>query len=273
MKLRDSFLYLVRGIITGISSLVPGVSVGSISFAIGAYDDFINNIWQILKRKGSAIYIVVIPLIVGLIAGILGGSHLVDYFFTKYKVQTIFFFVGLLAGGYRLTIKNAKLKINVKNIIIFILSLVTTLLMQILVINSYTITSSNSYLNNFFTGLLSGIIFLLPGVSTSSVLLFFDKYNYLINSFTNLININHIITIILFIIGAIIGIFVIAKVISQYLKKYKTTCYVIISGLLTSSIIICLLEIDKIPLKFEVIFPSILTFLWGYIFTKNLAKE
>ena len=273
MRFRDSFLYLVRGVLLGISSLVPGVSVSSISVSLGAYEDFITNIWQILKRKKNATYIIMIPLIIGILAGIFGGVHVVNFFFTKYKVQTIFFFVGLLSGGYRLTIKNARLKLNLKCLLVFLISFVIALLFQMLIINRFSITSSNSYLNNFFTGMLSGIIFLLPGVSTSSVLLFFNKYKYLIDSFNHLLNIHNLLVVLLFILGVTVSILIISRVISHFLERFKETVNIIICGFVTSSVVIAILEVDAVPLKFSAIFPSILLFLWGYIFTKNLAKE
>lgn len=273
MKLRDSFLYLVRGALIGISCLVPGISCGAIASSLGAYDNFIINIWQTLKRKTNATYIVIIPITIGLLAGIFGGSHVVNFFITKYKMQTIFLFVGLLAGGYRLTIKNANLKLNKKSVSLFLLSFIFLLLLQMLVIDKFSITSSNSLLNNLFTGLLSGIIFLIPGLSTSSILLFFNKYDYVLYSLNHMLNLKSLITVLLFVVGALIGIIIISRIISYYLKNYKTTTYTVIAGFITASVVIAITQIDKIIFTFPAIFTSILAFLWGYILSKNLEKE
>ena len=176
-----------------------------------------------------------------------------------------------MVGGLSLLVKNNKLKFSVKKSPIFII-LILFMIGIYFILTTYSVSASSSMYNNFFLGLLTGATFLIPGASESSFLLFFNKYEYL-NKILKVFSFNNAFILLLFFIGAILGIVIIAKVIGNYLENYKEKTYFVIGAFLIASIIIAILEINTFKISFASIFTTLLAFLWGYLLSKNLEKE
>lgn len=266
MRLRDTFLSLIKGAIVGISSLIPGISSGSILVSLGAYADTTEGIGNLFKKNNRKLFLVVIPIFLGLLAGLFGGQRVVNYFLDNYKVQTIFLFIGLIAGGYRLIIRSicSKKKSAIyKNIGLFLIVFTLIILVQLLFFNNINLKVNNEITSLLF-GLLSGVILLIPGLNLTS--------NEILRANYNIFDFNFLI-IILFLIGAFIGVVVVCNIIYRILLKKPKFIMLIISSALTASIVIAILQIDKFTPSFVNIFTTILAFLWGYILAKNLENE
>ena len=272
MRLRDSFLSLVKGGFVGISSLIPSLSSGSVMFSISIYHNFIEGISNIFKKDNKKLYLFVIPFLVGLLAGCLGGFNVINYFYSKFPNQTIFLFVGLLIGGIKLGFKNSKLKPSIKNTSLILLIAIVLSLFYILFISNLNISFPPGNLFKFLIALLIGITILIPGIPISSYTVSLNKYNdfsYLVMNFS----LNNLVSIIIFITGIIIGIFLVAKILHYLFSKYNKITMLVFISLVISSIVVLIYNINSFTLSFSNIFTSILTFLWGYIFAINLERE
>ena len=272
MRLKDSFLSLVKGGIIGVSSLIPSLSSGSVMKSLSVYDNFIKGISNIFKKNNRLLYLVVIPLLIGIIAGLLGGLNIVNFFLTKYPNQTLFLFIGLIFGGIKLNYRDSSLKLNLKNIISFILITIFLVLIYVLITHNVSfILPSNTFLK-FLIGLFIGLTIIIPGIPLSSYTISLNKYDYL-NSMLTSFSINNLLSIILFSLGIIIGIILISKLINYLNTKYKTHISLVFLSFLLVSIIILILNIKNFSFTFTSIFLSILSFLWGYVLAINLEKE
>ncbi len=272
MKLTDSFLSLVKGGIVGISSLIPSLSSGSVMKSLNVYENFIEAISNILKPNNKKLYLIAIPLLIGILGGLLGGYNVIDYFYKKFPNQTLFLFIGLIFGGIKISYKQVDNKINIKKILICII--VTCLLITIyfLLTKYISFTLPNNYLFKLLTGLFIGITIIIPGIPISSFTMSLNKYDYLTNM-TSSLSLTNIISISLFSIGIIIGIILISKIIYILLKKYKKVISILVLSFLLASIIILILDLNRIILSFNHIFTCLLSFLWGYLLAINLEKE
>ena len=272
MRLKDSFLSLVKGGIIGVSSLIPSLSSGSVMKSLSVYDNFIKGISNIFKKNNRLLYLVVIPLLIGIIAGLLGGLNIVNFFLTKYPNQTLFLFIGLIFGGIKLNYRDSSLKLNLKNIISFILITIFLVLIYVLITHNVSfILPSNTFLK-FLIGLFIGLTIIIPGIPLSSYTISLNKYDYL-NSMLTSFSINNLLSIILFSLGIIIGIILISKLINYLNTKYKTHISLVFLSFLLVSIVILILNIKNFSFTFTSIFLSILSFLWGYVLAINLEKE
>ena len=272
MEKKDGFLSLVKGFITGIGSLIPGISSGSIIISLNSYENFVKSLANLFKKKDKTLYLITIPLILGIIIGLLAGSHLISYFLTKYKPQTIFLFIGLIAGGYMLIIKKEKIKPTKSLIIIFLAVFILSILGFILITNNKILNVPN-YLMPISVGIITALSIVVPAFSASTFYLLLDKYEYVINSLKTASSISDLLVIVVFILSLLLALILISKLIYYLIKKYRAYAYTIICALMASSVVIAILEVGHFTINFVNIFTSILTFLWGYLLAKNVEKE
>ncbi len=273
MKAKDGFLSLIKGVITGIASLISGISSGALILSLSAYDNFIKGLADIFKKKNKALILVSIPIIIGIIIGLITGVPLINYIYPKFKIQTVMLFIGIITGGYTLIIRKQKLKATKGKTLLFLLVVIavticyTIFLQNIESLTEVTIFGSISY------GVLGALSLLIPFVSLSNLSLIFNTPSYIIEKIAAMSVFKEVLMILIFVISFLIVLIFGAKIIYRLLKKYKDISFTVISSLIISNIIIILLQVGEFTFNFVNVFTSILTFLWGYILAKNIEKE
>ena len=280
MQKKDGFVSIIKGFITGIASLVPGASPSSCIVSFSSYENFIKGLSSVLKKEKNKetkqknkkiLLLVTIPIIIGIIIGLIAGNHLIEYFLGKYRPQTIFLFVGVIAGGLILTIKKNKSKKLKTTIPIFLITLVISFVIYF-ILSKQKITIPTIILPTV-SGLLTAIIILIPSISLSYIYSLLDRYNYIVSSALSLSNIKDVLVVLTFIVVLILSLILIAKLISYLLKKHKEVCYSVICALMILSIVVMILKVGRFTISFVNIFTTILAFLWGYLLAKNVEKE
>lgn len=280
MQKKDGFVSIIKGFITGIASLVPGVSPSSCIVSFSSYENFTKGLSSVLKKEKNKetkqenrkiLLLVTIPIIIGIIIGLIAGNHLIEYFLGKYRPQTIFLFVGVIAGGLTLTIKKNKTKKLKTTIPIFLITLVISFVIYF-ILSKQKITIPTIILPTV-SGLLTAIIILIPSISLSYIYSLLDRYNYIVSSALSLSNIKDVLVVLTFIVVLILSLILIAKLISYLLKKHKEVCYSVICALMILSIVVMILKVGRFTISFVNIFTTILAFLWGYLLAKNVEKE
>lgn len=272
MGKKDGFLSLVKGFIAGIGSLIPGISSGSLIVSLSSFENFVTSLANVFKKKDRKLTLITIPLIVGIIVGLLAGFHLANYFLANYKPQTVFLFVGLISGGYMLLIKNEKLKFTKKLTLLFLLVFIFVLIGYVLIFDKISFNIPN-YLIPIISGIITALAFVVPAFSISLFYLMLDKYEYVISSFRSFSSFEDFMVIVVFVISIIVSLVLVSKLIYFVINKYRKYTFIVICSLMTASVVITILEMGKFTINFVNIFTSILTFLWGYLLAKNLEKE
>ena len=280
MQKKDGFVSIIKGFITGIASLVPGVSPSSCIVSFSSYENFTKGLSSVLKKEKNKetkqenrkiLLLVTIPIIIGIIIGLIAGNHLIEYFLGKYRPQTIFLFVGVITGGLILTIKKNKSKKLKATIPTFLITLVISFVIYF-ILSKQKITIPTIILPTV-SGLLTAIIILIPSISLSYIYSLLDRYNYIVSSALSLSNIKDVLVVLTFIVVLILSLILIAKLISCVLKKHKEVCYSVICALMILSIVVMILKVGRFTISFVNIFTTILAFLWGYLLAKNVEKE
>ena len=280
MQKKDGFVSIIKGFITGIASLVPGVSPSSCIVSFSSYENFTKGLSSVLKKEKNKetkqenrkiLLLVTIPIIIGIIIGLIAGNHLIEYFLGKYRPQTIFLFVGVITGGLILTIKKNKSKKLKATIPTFLITLVISFVIYF-ILSKQKITIPTIILPTV-SGLLTAIIILIPSISLSYIYSLLDRYNYIVSSALSLSNIKDVLVVLTFIVVLILSLILIAKLISCVLKKHKEVCYSVICALMILSIVVMILKVGRFTISFVNIFTTILAFLWGYLLAKNVENE
>lgn len=257
MKKRDSFIYLAKGVITGILSNVKHISPSSLILSLNGYEETVKGISNPKKNKNSFI-MASIPLLFGIIIGYIAMNSYIDKLWPKYSEQIIFLFIGLLLGGIKVITKKQKLKFDKKNIIISVLVLIIGITLLILT-KDKTISIKNNTINALISSLLINISLIIPGAS-------------IITGKLNIFKTNTI-TVIIAIITTILVLFALSNIMNYFLKKNKNGTYILLCTLTLLNLIYLIMQIDKFKLGFTNLFTTLLALLWGYIFAKNVEKE
>jgi putative membrane protein len=264
---------IIKGSIVGISNIIPGISGGTALVLLGVFDktmDSISKIFNFKEKRGKKeAFIFLGQLAIGIIIGLIGFAKIISFLFENYPTQTIYWFVGLMTFSVPILINTEIKKIRF-TIPYFILGLVVIIGViylnpgeKNLIINSFPEIDFNHILLMIQSGFIGGFITIIPGISGSMVLLILGRY-YLIQSYlaqSTSLQPNILIPILIFGIGACLGIVVGSKVISFLLKKQKDYTMSFIFGLVIMSII-AIIPFDAIYDTITII-TSILSFLFG----------
>ena len=246
----------INGLAFGITQLVPGVSAATIAVVMGFYDELIGTINHFTENvKKSVRYL--LPLLLGIAAGIILFSSVLDFLLTNYSLPTMMFFIGLLIGIVPLIYADAKGERRIlKPAGIAMTILPMAALIAISGFRAESAVNPAEIISNidvpyilflFAAGVLSAAALVIPGISGAFVLLLLGIYPVVIYSISsikglldNFLNAALILDICLvlapFGIGVIIGFLSMARLIEKLIKNYREAVYSVILGLLLGSV-------------------------------------
>ena len=235
------------GIILGVANVIPGVSGGTIAVVFNVYDRLIGVITINIKKILSE-WKFILPLGLGMVAGIIGFSKILTFLFEHYPMQTNLFFVGIIAGSIPLIyrkIKSSMKEVSEKNkkVPFFTTILCCVIFLGIMIImtvfkdvSTSTVIYTELSLPLFFLLLVSGalgaIAMIIPGISGSFLLLAIGTYATVIGSVSDF----NIPLMIPTAIGILIGLLVGAYLVRTLMEKVPSQTYGAILGLIVGSI-------------------------------------
>src|SRR5699024_2442468 len=249
-------LWLVlKGMLMGISNIIPGVSGGTMAVSLGIYDDLIFSITRLFKEKKKSIKFL-LPLGMGLALGVIFFSYAIEFLLAEYAFITSLAFIGLILGGlpilnqkFQDALKEKSEKISLKHCFVFILFLGLVIgfsLIQESSMNGVLLQFSFETVSILFVlGIIASSTMIIPGVSGSLVLMIFGYYYPLIQLLTsffhNVLVLNwsglgeDLLLIFPVGLGIIFGVFLISKFIEFLFIKFPSITYTGILGLVIAS--------------------------------------
>ncbi|MGL4991823.1 MAG: DUF368 domain-containing protein [Paraclostridium sp.] len=232
---------ILKGMVIGISNIIPGVSGGTMAVVLGIYDKLIGAINGFFKDiKKNIVFLGSIGL--GAILGIVLFSKLLTYLLDKnngFMEATHFFFIGLIIGSLPIIYKKAtEKKVEKKNYIFFIIAFIIVFIMSIMgdsessqtVIREFSLAAG---IKLGIAGFVAAAAMILPGVSGSFILLLMGIYSTVVTAVSEM----NIVLLIPVAIGVILGILTMTKLIEALFKRYPQTAYFTILGLIVGSIV------------------------------------
>jgi putative membrane protein len=229
-----------KGILIGISNVIPGVSGGTIVFILGIYDflteaiaNYFSCSWT--KRKEYTIFLLQIGI--GVITGIVLFAKLIEYMYINYPEQTSFFFIGLILLSIPIILKDSGEKLKTRGGFSFCFGFFVILLL----INLEKLGISNGtsffigkyyYAKLFLCGAMAASAMVIPGLSGSMLLVLVGEYYNFLSFINNAVKL----PLVVIGIGAIIGIISITKFINYMLNSHKNITIFFILGLIVASL-------------------------------------
>lgn len=237
-KAKDSIILLFKGIAIGIGNSIPGVSGGTIAVVTKIYDRLIGAITPNIKKLIKNMPFL-IPVGMGMVLGIFFTALALEKLFEVYNVPTQLAFMGLIVGSLPLVLNECKKeqkKIRPINLIPFAVGVL--FMIALLFAGSGKALFSGSELSArdivlyVVMGFIAAVTMIIPGVSGSMVMKIFGAYDSVISAVANI----EIPVLVTFAVGAVLGVFVAAKVIDTLIKKYRQGIYCLIIGLIVGSV-------------------------------------
>lgn len=231
----------VKGALMGAANVVPGVSGGTIALLTGIYQELIESIKSI-NGKNLGLLLrgrfkefwqgingnFLLAVAIGIVVSIFSLAKLMTFLLERYPIQTWAFFFGLVLVSTVYMIKGLN---NLK--LTSWLSLLVGAACGValcLVSPSHT---SDSLPFIFICGAIAMCTMILPGISGSFVLVLLGKYAFMMDAVGNL----NIPVLVVFAVGAILGILGFSHAFSWLLKKAYNGTIMFLAGLMLGSLV------------------------------------
>lgn len=219
--------------------MIPGLSGGTVAVAVGAFEHLLEAIVN-LRRSFIRSITYLITIAIGVLMGVLSISPVIEYILRAYgNVSDLFFcFVSVIGAIIFITRSIGFKNINLR---FLLLGMMICVLFSIL-INSTTIKLETGYgILLIPIGILLSIALILPGISFSYMLLFFNIYDIFVSSINSL-NIKFLLPLAF---GIIVGTYIFSKILNNLIKTHQNKVYSLIFGFLCISIFEIIFEIWK----------------------------
>jgi len=243
--MKQGLSLFLKGILMGICDLIPGISGGTIAFITGIYSRLINAvkgfspklIIDLLKgdkksflediKKLDLGFLII--LATGIFTSIFLGSRLVIFLLENYFVYTVSFFIGLILASSKSIYDKIETH-HTKNRLFGLVGFIIGILFALII----PVNIAPNLLYVFFGGFLAISAMFLPGISGAFILLILGLYEFMLNVLHDLLN--NISVFIVFILGALLGMFSISRIISFLFKKDRCKTLYVLLGLVIGAL-------------------------------------
>jgi len=244
---KDDFLTTITGFLMAAGGSVPGVSGGTIAYALGKYDEFVHAIAALSRKSTSeerkAGIIWLIKLLVGSGLGMLVAVLLITDLVVQKPYELSSLFIGFVVVSIPFVIKNEKItkEFNLKNIIGFLIGLGVVLLLSTMNVEVFNVGDSHNlftYVYVFVVAMISICAMVLPGVSGSTFLLIFGMYVPIFNTVREVLGFNfqNLDIFIIFGLGVLVGILFFSKAVKYLFNHHRVITVFVILGMMVGSI-------------------------------------
>lgn len=265
---------LIKGIVIGIAKIVPGFSGAVVMISFNLYDRAIEAITNFFDNPKKNFYFL-FNISVGVIIGIVLFSKVTSYFLKFYYLYTMMFFIGLILGG--IPILKRQISNKYSNYLLIILSFSIMYLLGTMNIN-HTYIPKNSFtdiLVYFVAGVLEAIGTVLPGVSSTALLMLLGVYSKYIEILANILTPTFFIKsfnfIFPFFLGMFLGIISITLLVDYLFKHYKEKTFSIILGVSFSSVFVLFVSVVSNINSIISFIISLIFLIVGYFLTSKLS--
>lgn len=251
--LQHLFLFL-KGIAMGAADVVPGVSGGTIAFISGIYEELVATIhnlnlkfFSIWKERGFLaaweVYNLRFLLVLfgGVAISLFSLSKLIGWLLTNHPLLIWSFFFGLIVASILYIGKQIK-PWNIKIILAILLAGFGSYFITLA--EPMASTDSNWFL--FLSGFIAIIAMILPGISGAFILLLLGSYEVIIktiNDFRESIFQGNwellgesLLKIVVFMLGAILGLKLFSGVLTWLFKNYKNITLAVLTGFMIGAL-------------------------------------
>lgn len=230
------FTNFLKGIIIGAGAILPGISSGVLCVIFGLYEKLLNSIlgfFKNIKKNFKFLF----PILIGTLIGVLLFSKLLNYLLYAYPIQTKSAFVGLILSTVPSLIKdtNKKKKFRLHYILYLIFALLLGILTVFLEKNIPVLSGTKyNYFYLIFCGFMMSIGIIVPGVSSTIILMLLGVYSTYLTSVSSI----YLPILVPIGIGLAIGSFIFMKITKYCIDNYYAETFYTIIGFTLGSVLV-----------------------------------
>lgn len=234
MNIKSGMSTVAKGLVVGASMLVPGVSGGTTAIILGIYDDLIHAVSGFFRAiRQNALFLLLFCVGAGI--GMLLFARAILFAVETWRFPMMYFFIGAIFGSLPMLYKQATVKkFSVLYPIFALLGVAIVLSLGFLPKPEGAFESGG--LANIGMTLASGIIIaialILPGISTSHMLLVLGMYQPTLKAIETL----DVAFLLPIVVGVGIGIILTTRLLELALEKFPQFAYFAIMGFVLGSI-------------------------------------
>jgi putative membrane protein len=235
------------GLILGMITVIPGLSVGTMAVVLNVYDRLIGIITPNIK-KIFAEWKFWLPLVLGGAAGLVFFSRVVTILYENFPLPTVWFFIGVIAGSIPLvysrvrrpdsSMQGTPCTPSLPSAICAAAALAVMIVMAVFRpeegTDLYTEITPRLFGMLTLGGALAAIAMIIPGISGAFLLLVAGMYRTVLQAVSDL-NVSLLIPVV---IGALAGLLIGAALVRFLLSKVPKETYGAVLGLVAGSVIV-----------------------------------
>ncbi len=255
-------LYVIQGALIGIGAILPGVSGGVLCVAFGIYEplmELFTHPMSSLKKN----YKMFIPFGIGWFLGFVLLAKAMELLFSASAGIALMLFCGLICGTLPELFKKSEKSNPSSSWTPFIVSLVLAYFFFHLIENGTSIAIPASFLSFLFCGFLWGLSLIIPGFSSSSILIYLGLYEPMAAGIGSL---DFSVLIPMF-LGIIVTALLFARLVNMLFQKhYAVTSRIVLGFVIASSLKIIPASFGN-PITLSV---SLLCFFIGFAVSRSM---
>lgn len=240
-SLKEYVVISLKGMAMGAADVVPGVSGGTIAFISGIYEELLNSISSfnfslinVFKNEGfKSVWIKVngnflVSLFVGILISVLSLAKLIESMLENHPIVIWSFFFGLVLASIIYMGKQIT-KWTKGSFLCLILGAI--LAFYITTLNPMVSANSSPWFL-FLVGMIAICAMILPGISGSFILVLLGAYKPVLNA----LNTKDFVSIIIFLVGAILGLLSFSRILKWLFSTYKNYMLATLTGFIIGSL-------------------------------------
>lgn len=270
----------IEGFIIGIGKIIPGVSGAMFAMMFGVYEkalDIISNLRKKLFKNFKFMMILGISILLAIIL----GSSIIKKCLDNYYLPTMMLFIGMMSGGIKPLLNKVKgIKVEKTNIICAVVAVITLTIVSML---DFGVNEGNldrtplTVILLFISGFVDAFATVTPGICGTALLMIIGYYDIVISSLGDIFNLSNLehnlFVLVPFVIGLILGVYLISKLINYLFKNHKIKTYYSIIGFAIMSIILLFKDVLVRSYSINEIIISAILFILGYIIVYFMEKD
>ena len=242
-SLKKASILSLKGLCMGSADVIPGVSGGTIALITGIYEDLILALKSIdanwvkkilnLDLRGALAHVHVrflLSLFVGIGTAIISLARLMNYLLHHHPVFTWSLFFGLIAASILVVsrrVRNWSGRVGI--------SFVAGTVIAVIIVNLIPIATPDALWFIFLCGVIAICAMILPGISGAFILLILGKYEFITATLKNPFLTQHLMIIVVFCLGCLIGLLSFARLLNYMLKNFHQLTMAFLTGLMVGS--------------------------------------